>query len=198
MLTFLDVANDFAKMVEKRRAIHDEVTTGFVATVTCSARALHRSVLSRSQMERRNMAQQGRRDNRSKRSPPDPLHVSLTAVRKVWYTPLAGGPVVGNPSLDGAGVLAVSTFARCAGAQNALYLTDESNGAILRTIPYPEPLFAQPVLPQANSSSWVPPFRPIAPESSAAFSPAAGRSRCARQRLGGGSPAYHVAQVASA
>jgi outer membrane protein assembly factor BamB len=65
--------------------------------------------------------------------------------RVVWYTPLAGGPVVGNPSLDGAGVLAVPTFDRSAGAQNALYLIDESNGAILRTIPYPEPLFAQPV-----------------------------------------------------
>lgn len=63
----------------------------------------------------------------------------------VWYTPLLGGPVVGNPSLDGAGVLAVPTFDRSAGAHNALHLIDESTGAILKTVPYPEPLFAQPV-----------------------------------------------------
>lgn len=71
------------------------------------------------------------------------LNPSTGAV--VWYTPLAGGPVVGNPSLDGARVLAVPTYDISAGAQNAVYLINESNGAILKTIPYPVRMFAQPV-----------------------------------------------------
>ena len=96
--------------------------------------------------------------------------------------------MVGNPSLDGAGVLAVSTFDRCAGAQNALYLTDESNGAILRTISYPEPLFAQPVFAAGELLVVVPPFGPIAPESSAPFTPRCGVLSMCPPALGGWVP----------
>lgn len=64
----------------------------------------------------------------------------------VWFRALSGGPVVGNPSLDGAGVLAVPTFDIASGAHNAVYLINATNGQILKTINYgAAPIFAQPV-----------------------------------------------------
>lgn len=65
--------------------------------------------------------------------------------RVLWYTPLAGGAVVGSPSLDGAGVLAIPAFNK-SGGTGAVYLIDKSDGAIKRSVPYPKgPIFAQPV-----------------------------------------------------
>jgi polyvinyl alcohol dehydrogenase (cytochrome) len=63
----------------------------------------------------------------------------------VWEVPLSTGPVIGTPSLDGAGVLAVPTYNHTPGAKSAVYLMNESNGAILRTIMYSGPVFGQPV-----------------------------------------------------
>ena len=64
----------------------------------------------------------------------------------IWETGLTGGPVMGSPSLDGAGVLAAGTFNETDITQNAVYLLDSSNGNILTTIPEPKGVvFAQPV-----------------------------------------------------
>jgi len=63
---------------------------------------------------------------------------------EVWETALSTGPVVGNPSLDGSGVLAVPTY-NSSGGKSAVYLMEASNGTILRTINYSGPVFAQPV-----------------------------------------------------
>ena len=61
----------------------------------------------------------------------------------LWYAPLPAGPVVGSPSLDGAGLLAVPTYNKT--GNNAVYLIDKTNGSIKRTLPYSTPIFAQPV-----------------------------------------------------
>ena len=61
-----------------------------------------------------------------------------------WYTPLATAAVVGSPSLDGSGVLAVPTY-NISGGDSAIYLIDKTNGSVKRTITYTTPLFAQPV-----------------------------------------------------
>jgi polyvinyl alcohol dehydrogenase (cytochrome) len=63
----------------------------------------------------------------------------------LWETPLSTGPVIGTPSLDGAGVLAVPTYNHASGATSAVYLINKANGTILRTINYRGPIFAQPV-----------------------------------------------------
>jgi outer membrane protein assembly factor BamB len=64
----------------------------------------------------------------------------------IWETGLTGGPVMGSPTLDGAGLLAVGTFNEPDITQNAVYLLDSSNGNILTTIPEPNDIvFAQPV-----------------------------------------------------
>jgi hypothetical protein len=63
----------------------------------------------------------------------------------VWQTGL-GGNILGSPSIDGAGVVAASTFDTSAGASNATYLIDAATGAILKTLPhsaaFPQPVFA--------------------------------------------------------
>ena len=64
----------------------------------------------------------------------------------IWETGLTGGPVMGSPTLDGAGVLAAGTYNIQNIPQNAVYLLDSSNGNILTTIPEPKNIvFAQPV-----------------------------------------------------
>jgi len=64
----------------------------------------------------------------------------------IWETGLTGGPVMGSPSLDGGGVLAVGTFNEPDITQNAVYLLNSSNGNIVTTIPEPDNVvFAQPV-----------------------------------------------------
>lgn len=64
----------------------------------------------------------------------------------IWETGLTGGPVMGSPTLNGAGVLAAATYNISNLALNAAYLLDSTNGSILTTIPQPNTLvFAQPV-----------------------------------------------------
>jgi len=62
----------------------------------------------------------------------------------LWETALATGPVIGSPSLDGSGVLAVPTY-NSKGSTGSVYLVDKSTGLILRTINSSGPIFAQPV-----------------------------------------------------
>ena len=64
----------------------------------------------------------------------------------LWETGLTGGPVMGSPTLDGAGVLAAGTYNIQDRTLNTVYLLDSSNGDILATIPQPNNIiFAQPV-----------------------------------------------------
>jgi outer membrane protein assembly factor BamB len=63
----------------------------------------------------------------------------------IWETGLAGGPVMGSPTLNGAGVLAAGTYNITNSTQNAVYLLDASNGNILTTVPETALVFAQPV-----------------------------------------------------
>jgi outer membrane protein assembly factor BamB len=64
----------------------------------------------------------------------------------LWETGLTGGPIMGSPTLNGAGVLAAGTYERVNPPLNAVYLLDARNGNILTSIPQPNTLvFAQPV-----------------------------------------------------
>ncbi|MEO6969776.1 MAG: PQQ-binding-like beta-propeller repeat protein [Chthoniobacterales bacterium] len=64
----------------------------------------------------------------------------------IWETGLTGGPVMGSPTMDGAGVLAAGTYNITNLTLNAVYLLDSSNGNILKTIGQPHTIvFAQPV-----------------------------------------------------
>ena len=63
----------------------------------------------------------------------------------VWETGVTGGPVMGSPTLNGAGVLAAGTFNLPVPTDNAVYLLDASNGNILATIPEITPVFSQVV-----------------------------------------------------
>ena len=62
-----------------------------------------------------------------------------------WATPLAGGPVMGSPTLSGGGVLAAGTYNTSTPGSNAVYLLDASDGTIITTIPETSAIFAQPV-----------------------------------------------------
>jgi outer membrane protein assembly factor BamB len=83
-------------------------------------------------------------DASSTMSPPGSMYELTAGGVKVWETPLSTGPVLGTPSLDGSGVLAVPTY-NSTGGKSAVYLIDKTNGKILRTISYSGPVFAQPV-----------------------------------------------------
>jgi polyvinyl alcohol dehydrogenase (cytochrome) len=63
----------------------------------------------------------------------------------LWYTPLDTAAVVGSPSLDGAGLLAVPTYNIKTRGSSAVYLIAKTDGSIRRTITYSGPIFAQPV-----------------------------------------------------
>jgi outer membrane protein assembly factor BamB len=60
----------------------------------------------------------------------------------IWQTGLPNG-VLGAPTLDGAGVLAVGTYGTGSPTPNAVYLINASNGHILRTISTTSPNFSQ-------------------------------------------------------
>lgn len=62
----------------------------------------------------------------------------------LWQTGLPNG-VLGAPTLDGAGVLAVGTYGVRTTAPNALYLISARTGKILGTMPTTSPNFAQRV-----------------------------------------------------
>jgi hypothetical protein len=76
--------------------------------------------------------------------PPGSMYELTPSGGQVWETALSSGPVVGDPSLDGSGVLAVPTY-HTGGGKSAVYLMDASNGRILHTITTVAPVFAQPV-----------------------------------------------------
>jgi outer membrane protein assembly factor BamB len=63
----------------------------------------------------------------------------------IWETGLTAGPVMGSPTLDGAGVLAAGTYNIPNPTGNAVYLVDSSNGSILTSFPEASLVFAQPV-----------------------------------------------------
>ncbi len=67
----------------------------------------------------------------------------------IWETGL-GANILGSPSIDGAGVIAASTFDTRSGASNATYLIDADTGAILKTLPhsaaFPQPVFVGSML----------------------------------------------------
>jgi polyvinyl alcohol dehydrogenase (cytochrome) len=92
-------------------------------------------------------------DARTPSDPPGSIYALDPATGAVlWETALSTGPVIGSPSLDGSGVLAVPTY-NSKGGTSAVYLVDKSNGLILRTITYSGPIFAQPVF--ANGELFV-------------------------------------------
>jgi outer membrane protein assembly factor BamB len=62
----------------------------------------------------------------------------------IWQTGL-GGSIEGSPSINGAGVLAASTYTVPAGGTNGTYLIDASTGAIDAFLPSPTGAFSQPV-----------------------------------------------------
>jgi hypothetical protein len=73
----------------------------------------------------------------------------------VWQVGLRTGPVLGTATLDGAGVLAVTTYHR---STSSLYLVNAANGAIVRTIAldglaFPQPAFADQYLFIATGAS---------------------------------------------
>jgi outer membrane protein assembly factor BamB len=75
----------------------------------------------------------------------------------IWERGLTGGPIMGSPTLNGAGVLAAGTYNIVDVTQNAVYLLDASNGNVLTTIPqantivFPQPVFAGNHLFVANA-----------------------------------------------
>jgi outer membrane protein assembly factor BamB len=65
----------------------------------------------------------------------------------IWERGLTGGPVMGSPTLNGAGVLAAGTYNISDITLNAVYLLNAANGNILTTIPQTNTIvFAQPVV----------------------------------------------------
>jgi outer membrane protein assembly factor BamB len=64
----------------------------------------------------------------------------------IWETGLNGGPVMGSPTLNGAGVLAAGTYNTTDVTLNAVYLLNAATGSILTTIPETNTIvFSQPV-----------------------------------------------------
>jgi len=62
----------------------------------------------------------------------------------IWQTGLTG-KIIGTPTIDGAGVIAASSYGS-RGGQNALWLINAATGQILKTISYgSSSTFAQPV-----------------------------------------------------
>jgi len=72
------------------------------------------------------------------------MYELTTSGTVVWETPLSVGPVIGTPSLDGKGVLAVPIYNSTAGT-GAVYLMNAATGSILKTMSDSGPIFAQPV-----------------------------------------------------
>jgi outer membrane protein assembly factor BamB len=79
----------------------------------------------------------------------------------IWERGLTGGPVMGSPTLNGAGVLAAGTYNISDVTLNAVYLLNAANGNILTTIPqpnniiFPQPVFAGNHLFVANAGGIV-------------------------------------------
>jgi len=64
----------------------------------------------------------------------------------IWETGLTGGPVMGSPTLNGAGVLAAATFNTTNITLNTVYLLNGATGSIITNLPQPNNIiFPQPV-----------------------------------------------------
>ncbi len=63
----------------------------------------------------------------------------------IWETPLAGGPVMGSPSLSAGGIIAAGTYNSEMPATNKVYLLNASNGALVNTIQEDASIFPQPI-----------------------------------------------------
>src|SRR4051794_527780 len=72
--------------------------------------------------------------------------------------------ILGSPSINGAGVIAASTFELSSGASNATYLIDADTGAILNTLPrsaaFPQPVFVGGDLLAATQTNGVQVYAP--------------------------------------
>lgn len=68
----------------------------------------------------------------------------------IWETGVTAGPVMGSPTLNGAGVIAAGTYSLPAPTQNKVYLLNASNGAILTSFGETSPVFAQPVFADSD------------------------------------------------
>lgn len=65
--------------------------------------------------------------------------------RVLWATPLAGGPVMGSPSMSGGGVIVAGTFNTATPSMNRVYLIDATDGSIVQAIQTQSAVFSQPV-----------------------------------------------------
>jgi outer membrane protein assembly factor BamB len=63
----------------------------------------------------------------------------------LWATPLAGGPVMGSPTMSGGGVIAAGTFNNATPSMNRVYLIDAADGSIVNAIQTQSAVFPQPV-----------------------------------------------------
>jgi outer membrane protein assembly factor BamB len=85
----------------------------------------------------------------------------------LWRRGLPSGPILGTPSLDGAGVLAAATWDNHpSGARNFLFLLDAATGKLLRKIAtpgnsrtFPQPVFADDALFLATEEAGLYAFR---------------------------------------
>ncbi len=59
-----------------------------------------------------------------------------------WETALSAGPVMGSPSMNGAGVIAAATYSFV--GPNKLFLVDASDGAKISVVDMTDAVFAQP------------------------------------------------------
>jgi polyvinyl alcohol dehydrogenase (cytochrome) len=77
----------------------------------------------------------------SEKSGPGTVYEVDPATGAVLWTNTIPAPILGSPSLDGSGVLAVPSYAK----GGSTYLFDASTGALLATVSTNSPEFAQPV-----------------------------------------------------
>jgi len=63
----------------------------------------------------------------------------------LWETPLPVGPVMGSPTMNGAGIVAAGSYKPSDPTPNLLYLADASDGSIIRSMPMTGAVFSQPV-----------------------------------------------------
>jgi len=65
--------------------------------------------------------------------------------KSIWDRGLGGGPVMGTPTLNGSGVLAVGTYNELQPSANRVYLVNAATGVIIRQLSVGSEVFSQPV-----------------------------------------------------
>jgi outer membrane protein assembly factor BamB len=84
-------------------------------------------------------------------STPGSLRALDPATGKViWARAIAGGPVMGSPTLSGGGVIAAGTYNAASPSSNAVYLVSAADGTIINTIHKRSAVFAQPVFSDSH------------------------------------------------